>query len=379
MDFSLNEDQVMLKKTVRSFMEDHCPTTFVREIMEDPLGYSPKIWQDMAELGWTALTIPEEYDGIGLGFMDLVVVMEEMGRAVLPAPFLETILAAEAILMAGNEVQKKEYLPQIACGELIATVAIDEPAGYWTASAVNAKAVPDGDGYKVSGTKLFVPYANAAGLIVCAVRTATGACPTEGVTLVLIDPKADGVTLTDIKAMDEAYRLFEIQLDNVAVSASQVLGEAGKGWSVLEKVIQKAAVALAAETVGGAERATEIAVQYSKERIQFGKPIGTNQALKHKAADMIVAIENDRSAAYYAGWAVDTGAPDAAIAASAAKACGSDTYTKCTTEAIQILGGIGFTWEHDMHLFYKRALRVAVTCGDASFHREQLIKHWLGV
>ncbi len=377
MNFGLSEEQSMLKKTVRKFMEDRCPTTFVREMMADAGGYSPKQWQEMAELGWMGLTIPEEYDGMGMGLVELAVMMEEMGRAVLPAPFVETLMAAEALLQAGSAEQKKEYLPRIASGELIATLAMDEPEGFWEAAAIKAKAVPEGDGYKVSGTKLFVPYANAAGLIVTAVRTAEGAAPEEGITLICLDPKAPGVTVTPLKTMDQAYRLCEVQMDGVAVPAARVLGEAGQGWPVLEKVIRKYIVALSAEMVGGAEKAMEMTVQYAKERVQFGKPIGSFQAIKHRCADMLVDIEGSRGSLYYAAWAVENDVPGADLAASAAKAYCSDTYFKVTAGSIQCFGGIGFTWEHDIHLFFKRAKRLETTCGDATFHRERIAELWL--
>lgn len=377
MDFGISEEQVMLKKTVRKFIENQCPTTRVREVMEDSTGFSSKLWREMADLGWMGLNIPEEYDGIGMGFMDLVVVMEEVGRAVLPAPLMETAMAAEALLLAGTEAQKKEYLTRIASGELVASLAIDEPTGYWEAAAVNAEAIREGNRFIVSGTKLFVPYANVAGMLVCAVRTSRNNDPEQGVTLMLIDPKSPGVSVNVLTTMDEAYRLCEVQLDRVSVGESQVLGEIDTGWQILEKVLQKASVALAAETVGGSERALEIALQYAKERVQFGKVIGSFQAIKHKLADMLVKLENNRSAVYYAGWALENDAPDAAVAASVAMACGSDTYYQTSGEAIQILGGIGFTWEHDIHLFFKRAKRIEIALGNASYHREKIAQLWL--
>ena len=377
MNFVLTEEQIMLKKTVRKFLENRCPTTFVREVMENPGSYSTEIWHEMAEMGLIGLNIPEEYDGIGLGIMDLVVVMEEIGRAILPAPYLETIMAAEAILLVGREDQKKEFLPKIASGEMMATLAIDEPTGHWNAAAVSAKAVREGNEYRINGTKLFVPYANVAGLVVCAVRTGEVSNSEDGITLILLDPQASGVEISLLSTMDETYRLYEIKLENVLVNESQVLGEVDRGWTVLEEVIQKAMVAISAESIGGSEKAMEIALKYAKERVQFGKVIGAFQAIKHKFANMLVNVENNRSAVYYAGWAFGQSKSEATLAASVAKAYSSETYYQTTSEAIQILGGIGYTWEHDMHLFLKRAKRLEVTFGNAFYHREQIAKSWL--
>ncbi|MHB1421219.1 MAG: acyl-CoA dehydrogenase family protein [Bacillota bacterium] len=376
-NFALNEEQEMLRKTVRSFLEDNCSTEFVRTMLDDSNGYSPKMWLEMAELGWLGLNIPEEYNGMGMSMVDLEVVMEQMGRAILPAPFLETVIASEALILGGNEVQKQLYLPRIASGELIATLAIDEPEGYWTAGSINAKAVQESDGLRVTGSKMFVPYAQSAGIIICAVRTAEGKCAKEGITLVILDPKAEGVSIIPLNAMDEAYRLCEVKLDGVKIPTCSVLGEAGKGWPILDKVMQKAAVLAAAEAVGGTEKALEMIVQYSKERIAFDKPIGSYQAIKHRCADIFVDMESTRGSVMYAAWAQQNGAADAETSASAAKANASDIYVNAAQKILQSFGGIGFTWEHDIHLFLKRARRLEMAYGDAGLHREKIASLWL--
>jgi alkylation response protein AidB-like acyl-CoA dehydrogenase len=374
-NFGLNEEQNLLQTTVAKFMADRCSTAFVREMMEDPNGYSPKMWKEMADLGWLGVNIPEEYGGSGMGFFFLTVIAEQTGKALLPAPFLETATVAEAIVQGGSEVQKQEYLPRIAAGELIATLAIDEPEGFWTADAIQAQAVREGDGYRVTGTKLFVPYARAAGLILCAVRT--GGEAEEGVTLLLIDPKAQGVTAEDIPIMDETYRLCELKLDGVVVPPANVLGKEGRGWALFEQVRQKAALLAAADMVGGAGQAIHLIVEYSKMRQQFGQFIGSFQAIKHRCVDSWADMQGSQNTVYYAAWALDNEADDAQIAVSQAKAFASDTYAESTQKALQSFGGIGFTWEHDIHLFMKRARRLEMAFGDAAFHRERIASLWL--
>jgi alkylation response protein AidB-like acyl-CoA dehydrogenase len=376
-NFGLNEDQVMLRTTANKFMTERFPVKFVRQLMEDPKGYPPDLWKAMAELGWMGVSIPEAYGGMGMGLPFLMVLLEQMGRVLAPVPYLETVVAAEAIVQAGSEAQKQQYLPKIASGDLIATLAVDEPDGFWEADAVVARAVRKGDGYRVSGVKLFVPYAHVAGLVVCAVRTGSGAAPEEGITLLLLDPHAGGVTAKPIPAMDETYRLCELTLDGVAVPATQVLGKEGEGWAILDQVRQKAAVLAAAEMVGGAERAMEMVVEYSKMRQQFGQLIGVFQAIKHRCVDMLVDVQGSRGTVYYAAWALENQAKDAALAVSSAKAYASDTYVNATKKGLQSFGGIGFTWEHDIHLFLKRARRLEMAFGDATYHREKIASLWL--
>jgi len=376
-NFGLNEEQLMLQRTVQRYVDKECTTEFVREMMEDADGYSPKMWQDLAGMGLLGVNIPEADAGSGMGLVELMVVMEQMGRAIFPGALLETMIVAEAIKEGGNEDQKKSYLSKIGSGELIGTLAIDEPEGFWEAEAVQATAKLEGDKYRLSGTKLFVPYGQVADLMVCAVRTSEGSQPEEGVTLLLVEPKKDGAKVETLPTMDESYKLCEVSLDGMSVPASRILGEEGAGWHFWDKIRQKATVLASAEMVGGAERVMEIIVAYSKERQQFDKLIGSFQAIKHRCVDMLVDVVNSRGCVYYAAWAVENQAKDAEIAVSSAKAYASDAYVNAAQKALQSFGGIGFTWEHDIHLFMKRARRLEMTFGDATFHREHMASLWL--
>ena len=376
-NFGLTEEQVMLQSTVRRYLEKECSTEFVREMMEDADGYSPKMWKDLAEMGLLGVNIPEPDGGSGMGLMGLMVVMEQMGRALFPGALLETMIVAEAICEAGDEEKKKLYLPKIASGDLIGTLAIDEPEGFWDEHAIQAKGKREGDRYLLSGTKLFVPYGHVADLMVCAVRTADSGRPEEGVTLLLLEPKKDGTKVEILSTMDESYRLCEVSLDGVSVPASRVLGEEGAGWQIWDGLRRKATVLASAEMVGGAERTMEITVAYSKERLQFDKAIGSFQAIKHRCVDMLVDVVSSQSSVHYAAWAVENQAEDAEVAVSSAKAYASDVYVNTAQKALQSFGGIGFTWEHDIHLFLKRARRMEMTFGDAGFHKERVAGLWL--
>jgi alkylation response protein AidB-like acyl-CoA dehydrogenase len=372
MDFGFSDEQDMLRQTARAFFEEHCPTTFVRQMMEDEKGYSPNLWREMAELGWLGLAFPEAYGGQGLGFVDLTVILEEMGAALLPSPFLSTVLlAGQTILVGGSEAHKKTYLPKIADGSLIATLAMTEPAGRFDAEGITeVKATPEGQGFIISGTKLFVPDAHIAELLVVAARTKEAGNKSFGVSLFLVDSNSPGVSTTLLKTMDQTRKQCEVVFDHVQVGRDRLIGMVDMGWPILQKVLNLATVSLCAEMVGGAQRVLDLSVAYAKERVQFGRPIGSFQAIKHKCAEMMLQVESAKSAAYYAAWAVDEDVPEAPLAVSMAKAYCSDAYRNTAGEGIQIHGGIGFTWEHDMHLYFKRAKYAEFTFGDATYHRE---------
>jgi alkylation response protein AidB-like acyl-CoA dehydrogenase len=372
MDFGFSDEQEMLQQTARAFLQEHCPTTFVRQMMEDERGYAPKLWKEMAELGWLGLAFPEEYGGQGLGFVDLTVVLEEMGAALLPSPFLSTvILAGQTILIGGSEAQKKTYLPNIANGSLVATLALTETAGRFDAEGITeVKATTEGDGFSISGTKLFVPDAHVADAMVVAARTKEAGDKSFGISLFLVDSHMAGISTTLLKTMDQTRKQCEVVFDNVRIGRDHLLGMVDMGWPILRKVLNIATVALCAEMVGGAQRVLDMSVAYAKERVQFGRPIGSFQAIKHKCADMMLQVESAKSAAYYAAWAVDEDVSEAPLAVSMAKAYCSDAYRNTAGEGIQVHGGIGFTWEHDMHLYFKRAKYSEFTLGDATYHRE---------
>ena len=361
----------MLRATARKFFENECTSTFVRARMEEPAGVTDEFWTKLAEQGWLGLVYPEEYGGAGLGFVDLVVLMEEMGRVVMPGPFLATtILGGLAILESGSAAQKKEWLSRIATGEAKATLAWTEPNVRWDAAGVTTTARTADGGFVLSGTKLFVPDAHLADVLVVAARTSESPRSEDGVSLFLVPKATAGLAVTLLPTMDQTRKLCEVSLRDVRVPAAALLGARNAGWPVLARVAERATVALCAEMCGGAQRVLEMTTEYAKIRVAFGKPIGAYQGVKHRAADMLVDVENAKSLTYYAAWAVDENVAEAALAASMAKAYASDAYRKVAGAGIQLHGGIGFTWEHDLHLYFKRAKSSEVTLGDATFHRE---------
>jgi alkylation response protein AidB-like acyl-CoA dehydrogenase len=300
----------------------------------------------------------------------MVVILEEMGRVVLPGPFFSTaILGGVALVEGGDAAQKEKLLPRLAAGDLRVTLAQLEPNARWDADGIELEARPAGGGYRLSGTKLFVPDAHTADLLVVAGR-APGSTGAEGVSLFMVEAKAPGVTTTLLKTMDQTRKLCEVALKDVAVPADRVLGAPGQGWKLLERVVDRGKVGLCAEMCGGAQKVLEMSVDYAKVREQFGRPIGSFQAIQHKCANMLVEVESSKSATYYAAWAVANDVPEAPLAAAMAKAYCSDAYRHTAGEGIQIHGGIGFTWEHDMHIYFKRAKSSEVTFGDATWNRE---------
>ncbi len=372
MDFELGEEQVMLKTSARDFLENECPKKLVRDMMDDEKGYSPELWQKMAELGWQGLAFPEQYGGVGMSFLDLAVLLEEMGRALVPGPFVPTVvLAGRTILAAGSEEQKKESLTRIAGGEIIMTLALTEPSGGIEASDITVKATTAGNNFTINGTKLFVPDAHVADYIICAARTRDGANKEDGITLFLVDAGTDGIQTEVLKTMT-GEKLCEVVFNNVAVPRENILGELDKGWPVMKTVLEEAIVAESAWMAGGARWILETTLDYAKERIQFGRPIGSFQAIQHKFADMAVEVEGAAALTYYAAWTVSENDPARTLAASMAKAWCSDIYKHAAFEGVQIHGGIGFTWDHDMHLYFKRAKSAEVAYGDATYHREKV-------
>jgi alkylation response protein AidB-like acyl-CoA dehydrogenase len=370
MDFGFSEEQEMLRSSARDFLTKEAPMTYVRRMMEDDRGFADGQWKQMAELGWLGLILPEAYGGSGLTFVDMVVVLEEMGRAVLPGPFFSTvILGGVGLTEAGSDAQKQEFLPRLVAGDLRVTLAQLEPVARWDADGVTLEARPGGGGYRLSGTKLFVPDAHIADLLIVAGR-APGSKGADGVSLFLVDARAAGVTTTLLKTMDQTRKLCEVVLKDVSVPAERVLGAPGAGWAALDRLVDRGKVGLCAEMCGGAQRVLEMSVEYAKVREQFGRPIGSFQAIQHKCANMLVEVESSKSATYYAAWAVANDVPEGPLAAAMAKAYCSDAYRHTAGEGIQIHGGIGFTWEHDMHIFFKRAKSSEVTFGDATWNRE---------
>jgi alkylation response protein AidB-like acyl-CoA dehydrogenase len=373
MDIGFSEEQELLRETARKFLDGECTTKFVREMMASDAAVTDDFWQQLAANGWLGITYPEEEGGSGLGLVDLVVLMEEIGRAVMPGPFPATVLlGGAAIAAAGSPAQRREWLPRIAAGEVKASLAVTEPNARWDAAGITATARESRGGFVLSGSKMFVPDAHLADVLVVAARSRDGSTMEDGVSLFLVPKDAAGLGIRRLPSVDETRKLCEVKLDNVAVPGSALLGEVHQGWAPLQQVIDRAAVALSAEMCGAAQRVLDMTVDYAKLRVAFGKPIGTYQGVKHKCADMLVEIENAKSLTYYAAWAVDEGEADAPLAVSMAKAAASDAGRKVCAAGIQLHGGIGMTWEHDLQLYLKRAKADEVAFGDATWHRERI-------
>lgn len=368
MNFAFSEEQEMLRASAREFLARQCPSSYVRRMMETQDAWDPDLWKRLAEMGWTGMGIPEVYGGVGT-FLDLVVVLEEAGRALLPGPFFATMgLALPALLEAASEAQKRRVLPRIAAGEARATLALTEPSGRWDAAGITLPVRHSEDGWQLEGVKLFVPDAAVADYTVVAGRTRPGG--EEGVTLLLIEGRPPGMKVRPLKTLDMTRRWYEVSFEAVKLPPDAVMGVPDRGWEPLRRALEWGAAALCAEMVGGAQRVLEVSVEYAKTRHQFGRPIGVYQAVSHKLADMLLETESSKSATYYAAWAVEADAPDRSLATSIAKAYVSDAYRRAAGNGIQVHGGIGFTWEHDMHLYFKRAKASEVTLGDATYHRE---------
>ena len=365
MNFAFSEEQEELRRFVRQFLEDKSPETAVREQMDTEKGYDDAVWNQMAEqLGLQGLIVPEEYGGSGFSYVELIVVLEEMGRALLCAPFFSSVvLAANTLIHSGDEEAKAALLPGIAAGDTVATLAFTEENGRWDESGITVAAAADGDGWRISGTKMFVIDGHNADVVLVAART------DGGVSLFWCAGDADGLTRTALSTMDQTRKQARLDFDNTPVT---LIGAEGGGWAVLERVLDLAAVALAAEQVGGAQMCLDMSVQYAKDRVQFGRPIGSFQAIKHKCADMLLEVESAKSAAYYAGWCASELNDELPSVASLAKAYCSEAYFHASAENIQIHGGIGFTWEHPAHLYFKRAKSSELLFGDPTYHRELL-------
>jgi alkylation response protein AidB-like acyl-CoA dehydrogenase len=295
-------------------------------------------------------------------------VMEEMGRVVLPAPFIWTAMVAEALRRAGTDAQKKTLLPKIAAGDLIATIAWLEPTASWDASSIAMAARPSGADFVLDGTKLFVNDGHVADCLLVAART--GGSGEEGITLFAVEAGRAGITTTPLKTMDQTRKLAEVKFTGVKATAADMIGAVGKGWPVLSSILDRGKVMIAAEMMGGAQKVLDMTVEYAKVRAQFGRPIGSFQAVQHKCANMMIDVEGAKSAVYYAAWAVSNDAPDASVAAAVAKAAASDAFRRVSAEGIQLHGGIGFTWDHDLHLYFKRSKSSEFTFGDATYNRE---------
>ena len=372
MDLRFTEAQEMLRKTARDFLTTECPKTKVRELEEAEEGYSPETWQKMAELGWMGLIIPEEYEGMGVTFQDLMVLLEEMGRNILPGPFLGTMVSTFPILEVGTEEQKREFLPKIARGELVLTSALLEVSGTFDASGIATKAMPKEGDFIINGTKLFVEMAHVADYLICATRTKEGVSPEEGVTLFMVEAKAPGISC-EVMPTIGMDKLCEVRFEDVLVPGKNLLGELDKGWAVVEKTLEKGAIAKCAESIGGMQACVELTVAYSKDRVQYDRPIGAFQALQHIMADMWIAMETSRYLVYEAAWMESEGLP-CAKEVSMAKAYVNEAYKDVTKWAVRLHGAIGTSRDHDIPLYYRRAKAVDTAFGSTDFHKKLVAK-----
>ncbi len=368
MDLRFTETQEILKKMARDFLTTECPKTLVRKLEQSEEGYSPELWKKIAELGWMGLIIPEEYGGMGYTFQDLVVLLEEIGRNILPGPLIATITSTFLILEAGTEEQKKELLPKIAQGKLIITTALLESEGVFDASGITVKATPKGDDFVINGTKLFVEMAHVANHIICVTRTKESTAPEKGITLFIVDSKATGIS-HEVMPTTAADKLCEVHFKDVTVRKKNVLGKIDEGWPIVEMMLRKGAIAKCAESLGAMETCVEMTVAYSKERVQYDRPIGAFQALQHKIADMWTAMETSRYLIYETAWMESEGLT-CAKEASMAKAYVNEVYKDVAKWAVRLHGAIATSADHDIPFYYRRSLAAHIAFGNTDFHRE---------
>jgi alkylation response protein AidB-like acyl-CoA dehydrogenase len=364
-DWVYSEEQEALRATVRRFLDQRVPAAEVRRLMESELGYDPTIWSQMAEqLGLQGLAIPEEYGGSGFGWIEVGIVLQEMGRSLLPSPYFATVaLAVNTLLACGDEAAKKDLLPGIASGETIATLALTEEGGSWDPASVRMTARRDGERYLLDGVKTFVLDGHVADLILVVARTEAG------LSLFALDSDVLGLSRVPLPTLDGTRRQARLTFAGVP---GRLIGTDGGAQPGLVKALDRAAGALAAEQIGGAEWCLTTSVAYAQQRVQFGRPIGSFQAVKHKLADMFTDIELAKSAAQYAVWHSAADTDELPIAACMAKAYASEAFWHAAVESIQTHGGIGFTWEHDLHLYFKRAKTSQILLGHPRYHRELL-------
>jgi alkylation response protein AidB-like acyl-CoA dehydrogenase len=371
MQFSFSDEQEQFRDAVQRFVRDKSPTTEVRRVMESSEGFDRDVWQQLCQdLGLAGIHIPEAYGGAGFGCVELCIGLEEMGRGLLCSPYFgSAILATSAILHGADDAQKSTLLPLLASGEKIASLAIAEAAGNWDGSDIALTATPSNDGFLLDGSKQFVLDGHIADIVIVVART-LGTSGADGIGMYLVEGDANGLQRRAVNTIDATRRLAQLQFSGVR---AQLLNSEGNVRQTIARVLDEGAIALANEMIGGAQALLDATVEYAQLRMQFGRVIGSFQAVKHKCAEMLLDVELAKSAGYYAAQALDDGDPEVSSLASFAKATVSDTYMRTAIESIQLHGGIGFTWDHDTHLWYKRAKSSEVFLGDPSYHRERYI------
>jgi alkylation response protein AidB-like acyl-CoA dehydrogenase len=372
MDFAFSPDQQLLRGAARAFLDERVTPALVRALGDDPRGESDELWKEMARLGWLGLALPEAHGGSALGMVETAIVLEEMGRVACPGPYLETVVAARGFQTAGSPAQQARWLPAIAGGAARATVALLDAELDWRpeATATHAERAPSG--VRLTGVKHWVPWAHVADVLLVPARSP------EGLSLFLVETGAEGLEVSPVPAMDPGMRWSTVRLDGVRAGEDAWVGEPGAAAALIGELLRWGAVGAAAAMLGAARRCLDMSVEYAKVREQFGQPIGSFQAIRHRCAEMLLEVENAHAATYYAAWALDADAEDRALAASVAKAYVSDAARKVCGEAIQVHGGIGFTWEYDLHLYFKRAKTLEAAWGDADHHRELIVRQVAG-
>ena len=378
MHFDFTDEQKQFRDASRKFLDAQCPATFVRRMMDDETTHDPGFWKKQVELGWTGMLIPEAYGGVEGTLTDMIVVAEEMGRAVMPGPFYATSVTGVTLLsMAGNEDQKQDHLTKVAEGDHLLTLALRESAEEVSSESIGAFAEHRQDRFTLNGEKLFVPDAHVAQTIIVAARTSRGTGPGRGISLFLVDTGSEGLQIEQMPSVDMSRRICRVVLNNVELAEDRLLGELDQAWPVIERALDLTHVPVCCELVGIADKTLEMVVDYLKVRVQFNRPIGVFQALQHRCADLMVHNELAKSLSYYACYAVEKNLPDAPVALAMAQAYCAETAKHTVSDAVQLFGGIGFTWEHDLHLYQRRALSLSLNMGTLEEHREKVAKAYL--
>lgn len=372
MHFAFTQEQEEFRRSARRFLDKHASTEHTRNVMETERGWDPAVWaRACGELGWPALAIPEAYDGFGFGLVEQVALMEELGRQVFGGPVLSQYFAAQLLVELGADAACRNILPNVATGEGLVTVALAEPGGGWSADDVSTTYTRSAGGWRLDGAKAHVLDGAVATLLLVVAREAGTSGP-DGVSVFVVPCCDERVDVTLVATMDQSRKKASVSLNGVEVPEEDMLGTPGQAWPAIRRALLRASVALAAEQVGGAQRCLDDAVEYAKVREQFGRPVGSFQAVKHICADMMLLVESARSAAWYAAWAADAGDAGFADAAAAAATYCADAYFTCAGQNIQVHGGVGFTWEYDAHLHFKRATAGKALFGSPRAHREDI-------
>ena len=372
MNLDLSKEQKMIKSSAKDFLHSKCPKDVVRELEDSELGYAPKLWQEMVELGWVGLVIPEEYEGMGMNFLDLTILLEEVGYNLLPGPLFSTAMGTIAILLEGTDEQKAEYLPKIADGKHIPALAISEPAATYTPAGILTEAAREGDDFIVNGTKLFVDYGHIADSFICPVRTQPNTNPEDGVSVFIIDSKSPGIT-TDIVPTMGLDKQCEINFSNVKVPAKNILGGLHQGWKLVEKILKNAQAGKCAEMLGGMQAALDMTNAFVKKRITYGRPVASYQVIQHYLADIWISLETSRNITYLAAWKINENLPYA-LEVSAAKAYVGKAFCHATERCIQMHGAMGLTREHDIGLYYRHAKACELAFGDGAHQKYMVAK-----